>query len=113
MSQPSHLPQAAAQSSTLPQVAGKREFVNKKAFAMIYKFDGDYKIDGRPLLLTVDPVDSQRSFLATGLRVWDGGIVRAPALADGALLDRDRGDRRSRGPTIARSPRPHHTTGSA
>ncbi|CAK0804693.1 unnamed protein product [Prorocentrum cordatum] len=47
---------------------------------MIYRFDGDYAIDGRPLLLAVDPVDSQRSFLATGLRVWDGGIVLAKYL---------------------------------
>jgi predicted nicotinamide N-methyase len=47
---------------------------------MKYKFNGDFTINGRPLILEIDPLDSQRSHLATGLRIWDGGIVLAKYL---------------------------------
>lgn len=61
-------------------IAGVRQFVNPKAFALKYNFKGDFCINGRPMLLHVDPIDSERSYLATGLRVWDGGIVLAKYL---------------------------------
>jgi len=63
-----------------PYVSGSRQYINPKSFAMKYKFNGDFHIHGRPLVLTLDPIDSQRSFLATGLRVWDCGIVLAKYL---------------------------------
>jgi len=52
--------------------------MNPKSFQLIYNFKGDFKINGRPMILTVDPPDSAK--LATGLRIWDGGIVLAKYL---------------------------------
>jgi len=63
-----------------PVVAQKRQYVNSKCLSMKYRFNGDFGIGGRPLVLTVDPIDSERSYLKTGLRVWDGGIVLAKYL---------------------------------
>lgn len=56
------------------------QYVNSKCLAMQYKFNGDFRIRGQPVLLAVDPIDSERSFLVTGLRIWDGGIVLAKYL---------------------------------
>ncbi|CAE7250934.1 unnamed protein product [Symbiodinium pilosum] len=60
--------------------ANKRVFTNAKSLMMAYNFKGDFRINGRPLILAVDPVDSERSHVATGLRAWDGGIVLAKYL---------------------------------
>lgn len=56
----------------------RRQFMNPKSFMLLYNFKGDFKINGRPMILTVDPPDSAK--LATGLRIWDGGIVLAKYL---------------------------------
>jgi len=63
-----------------PQTTTRGQYVNPKALALKYRFNGDFCVHGRPVILSVDPVDSERSFLATGLRVWDGGIVLAKYL---------------------------------
>ena len=49
--------------------------VNNKSFAVMLKFDGDFQIAGRPLVLSVDR--SKASFRETGLNAWDAGIVLA------------------------------------
>lgn len=63
-----------------PIIAGRRQYVNPKSLSMKYMFNGDFTIGSRPLVLTVDPPESQRSHVATGLRIWDGGIVLAKYL---------------------------------
>ncbi|CAE7764125.1 poglut2 [Symbiodinium sp. CCMP2456] len=70
----------AAAPTAVPKAlpgASKRVFTNAKSLMMAYNFKGDFQINGRPLILSVDPVDSERSHVATGLRAWDGGIVLA------------------------------------
>lgn len=52
--------------------------MNAKSFQLNFKFDGDFVVNGRPLILTMDT--SERAHLTTGLRVWDGGIVLAKYL---------------------------------
>lgn len=61
-------------------IGGTRQYTNTKALGLSFTFRGDFKINGRPMMLTIDPVDSERSHLATGLRIWDGGIVLAKYL---------------------------------
>lgn len=58
----------------------RRVFNNPKCFAIQYTFKGDFKVNNRPILLTIDPIESVRAHVATGLRVWDGGIVLAKYL---------------------------------
>lgn len=65
-----------AQGAVAPAVI-KRSYVTAKSLSLKYRFDGDFTAAGRPLLLTSDPADSERAHSATGLRVWDGGIVLA------------------------------------
>eukprot|EP00444_Apocalathium_aciculiferum_P051437 CAMPEP_0183516082 /NCGR_PEP_ID=MMETSP0371-20130417/13944_1 /TAXON_ID=268820 /ORGANISM="Peridinium aciculiferum, Strain PAER-2" /LENGTH=248 /DNA_ID=CAMNT_0025713747 /DNA_START=1 /DNA_END=747 /DNA_ORIENTATION=- len=55
----------------------KRSYINKRALNIKYRFNGDFIVAGRPLVLTTDPAESERAHVATGLRVWDGGIVLA------------------------------------
>eukprot|EP00812_Abedinium_dasypus_P016084 NODE_977_length_1282_cov_527.972290.p1 GENE.NODE_977_length_1282_cov_527.972290~~NODE_977_length_1282_cov_527.972290.p1 ORF type:complete len:379 (-),score=53.29 NODE_977_length_1282_cov_527.972290:128-1264(-) len=50
-------------------------YTNPKCLSTQHTFDGDYRIDGRPLRLIVDPINSDRACHVTGLRVWDGGLV--------------------------------------
>eukprot|EP00434_Breviolum_minutum_P030044 symbB.v1.2.026566.t1/scaffold2665.1/size82975/3 len=73
-------------TSNISSGGAKRQFMNPKSFQLIYNFKGDFKINGRPMILTVDPPDSAK--LATGLRIWDGGIVLAkcPKLATITIL---------------------------
>jgi len=62
----------------LPPTQGiKRQYFNPKSLSIKYKFNGDFTVVGRPLLLNSDPAESTRAHVATGLRVWDGGIVLA------------------------------------
>lgn len=68
-----------ASSAQFP-MARKRQYVNSKCLAIRYNFNGDFQIRGRPIVLNVDPIDSERSHMVTGLRVWDGGIVLAKYL---------------------------------
>jgi predicted nicotinamide N-methyase len=49
--------------------------VNPKAHALMTRFDGDFTINGKPLLLRIDR--SEKSHAETGLNVWDAGIVLA------------------------------------
>eukprot|EP00811_Abedinium_folium_P033642 NODE_6590_length_1657_cov_6.218954.p1 GENE.NODE_6590_length_1657_cov_6.218954~~NODE_6590_length_1657_cov_6.218954.p1 ORF type:complete len:492 (+),score=121.73 NODE_6590_length_1657_cov_6.218954:98-1573(+) len=53
----------------------KTSFPNPKCLSTKFNFDGDFKVNNLPLLLTVDPISSTRACHVTGLRVWDGGIV--------------------------------------
>lgn len=49
--------------------------LNPKGLAILTRFDGDFTINGKPLLLRVDRSD--KSHQETGLNVWDAGIVLA------------------------------------
>merc|ERR1719326_2177944 len=55
-----------------------RTFQNAHSFTPYLKMNGDFVINGRPLLLKVEK--SERSALHTGLNVWDGGICLAKYL---------------------------------
>lgn len=73
-----NMPGGGGVSQGTSSTTTRRQFMNPKSFMLMYNFKGDFKINGRPLLLTVDPPNAAK--LATGLRIWDGGIVLAKYL---------------------------------